>query len=71
MEAQLPERVGFEEVVDRRIGERTVDERALACLAGAEQENRTVSDERPQIQNATVHISDIIADLHENQQLKR
>ena len=69
MEAQLPERVGFEEVVDGRVGNVLADERALAGLAGAEQEDGTVSDESPQIEGATVHISDTIADLHENQQL--
>ena len=69
MEAQLPERVGFQEVVDGRVGERVADERALAGLAGSEQEDGTVSDEGPQIEGTTVHISGIIADLHGNQQL--
>lgn len=71
MEAQLPERVGFEEVVDGCVGESAADQRAHAGLVEAEQQNRTVSHERPQLQNATVHISDTIADLHENQRLQR
>ena len=68
---QLPERVGFEQVVDRRVWERAADEGALTGLARGEQEDRAVSDESLQIQDATVHSSVNIANLHGNQQLLR
>lgn len=55
MRAQLVERVRFEQVVDRRVGKRVSDERALAGLAGPEQEDGAVLDEGAEIQGATVH----------------
>ena len=55
MRAQLVERVRFEQVVDRRVGERVADEGALAGLAGVELENGPVFDEGAEIQGTTVH----------------
>ena len=55
MRAQLVKRVRFQQVVDRRVRERMADERALAGLAGPEQEDGAVLDEGAEIQGATVH----------------
>ena len=71
MGAQLVEGIRFEQVVERRVGQRVSDERALAGLAGAEQENGAVLDEGAEIQRSAVHSSSAIADLHGIQQLCR
>jgi hypothetical protein len=63
--------VGFEQVVDRRVGESLSDEGALAGLAGPEKKDGTVLDEGAEIQSPVVHFSDTTADLHEIQQLHR
>ena len=69
--AQSVKGVGFEQVVERRVGERAADQGALAGLAGPEQEDGTVLDEGAKIQGPLVHFSNNIADLHAIQQLRR
>jgi hypothetical protein len=68
---QLAERIGLEQVVDRRLWKRVADQRALAGLAGPEEEDRALADESAQIQAPAVHISSSFADLHAIHQLRR
>ena len=63
--------VGFEQVVDRRVGESLSDEGALAGLAGPEKKDGTVLDEGAEIQSPVVHFGNTIADLHGIRQLCR
>ena len=67
---ELAECVGFQQIVDGGLGKRPPDQRALAGLAGAEEEHGLVPDDLAEVENPCVHISISIAYLHEIQQVQ-